>query len=353
MSDSKKPSQEKFDAEFDAFLRDENSRLAELYRKLPHPEPDASLDAHIRAQARRALFDREETATETHPSPKSLQRARRWLPALGVAATLVLAVGLAWRLAPWKATTREAASVAAVADGVPAQSQPASAPAPASKASSAPSEESARQQASADVPAPIPAPVPTYRHKLRPVITQETTPVPAQNVPKVDAKSVVSGSITAKAAAPALVAPVEEVKSAAPPMSLPSAEPSAASERKMAKSLPAPAPPAAPQRDAIENRAAAAQAFSTADASNGPPVAIEQDPSDPTRYHWAIPHDAATATSASGGIYPPDPPPLQAWVQIIHSMMNDGHLDAAKRALAELRARYPDYRVPADLRDLQ
>jgi len=41
-------SNEKFEREFEAFLNEEDSRLAALYRKLPQPEPDAKLDAAIR-----------------------------------------------------------------------------------------------------------------------------------------------------------------------------------------------------------------------------------------------------------------------------------------------------------------
>ncbi|HEX7915575.1 MAG TPA: hypothetical protein VF497_07490, partial [Rudaea sp.] len=98
MSDIKKPSQtganeHGFDAEFDAFLREDDSRLAALYRKLPHPEPDAALDARVRAQARRALNEGAEAAL-------ARPRARRWLPAFGAAATLVLAAGLVWRVMP-------------------------------------------------------------------------------------------------------------------------------------------------------------------------------------------------------------------------------------------------------------
>ena len=361
MSDPKKTSQEKFDAEFDAFLREENSRMAELYRKLPHPEPDATLDARVRAQARRALLDHDEAATESQPSPRSRARVHRWLPALGAAATLVLVAGLAWRLAPQKATTRENASVAVVADALPSQSPPTSAPAPALKPSTEPSQESARQRASADARAPTPAPASENRQKPRQTIVQETAPAPATSARKAaEEETNVHGAAAPEDAAPALATPADKAKpNAAAPMSLQSAQPPALLEREMAKSAPAPAPPpppaavAAPQRDAMENHPVTAQAFSTAAASGGPPVAIEQDPSDPTRYHWSIPGDAATAAPASSGTYPPDPPPPQAWIQIIHSMLNDGHLGAAKQALADLRARYPDYNVPADLRALE
>jgi hypothetical protein len=58
--------------------------LAALYARLPKAEPDAALDAAVLAQADRAV-------------PARRHRAR-WPVALGSAAVLVLAAGLAWQL---------------------------------------------------------------------------------------------------------------------------------------------------------------------------------------------------------------------------------------------------------------
>jgi len=44
---------DQFEREFEAFLADEESRLAGVYRKLPQPEPDARLDAAVKAMAHR------------------------------------------------------------------------------------------------------------------------------------------------------------------------------------------------------------------------------------------------------------------------------------------------------------
>lgn len=57
--------------------------LAALYARLPKAEPDAALDAAVLAQADRAVPAR---------------RRARWPVALGSAAVLVLAAGLAWQL---------------------------------------------------------------------------------------------------------------------------------------------------------------------------------------------------------------------------------------------------------------
>ncbi|HEX7915027.1 hypothetical protein [Rudaea sp.] len=74
---------------------------------------------------------------------------------------------------------------------------------------------------------------------------------------------------------------------------------------------------------------------------------VRPDPSAAARYRWEI------ADGTRSGTYPPDPPPLAAWVEIVRAMLHDGHRDAARRALADLRAHHPDFRVPSDLRGLE
>ncbi|HSE13277.1 MAG TPA: hypothetical protein VLB69_11640, partial [Rudaea sp.] len=90
-------SNEKFEREFAAFLNEEDSRIGALYRKLPQTEPDPRLDAAVRAMAHRAP-NPELAATPQIDS--SSPRRSRWLPALGAAAGVVLAAGIAFRLGP-------------------------------------------------------------------------------------------------------------------------------------------------------------------------------------------------------------------------------------------------------------
>jgi hypothetical protein len=87
-------SNEKFEREFEAFMNEEDSRLAALYRKLPQAEPDAKLDAAVRSMAHRALNPQLVAA----PRAPSQRRRARWLPAFGAAAGIVLAAGIAWRV---------------------------------------------------------------------------------------------------------------------------------------------------------------------------------------------------------------------------------------------------------------
>ncbi|MFT3792917.1 MAG: hypothetical protein QM741_18020 [Rudaea sp.] len=336
MSDVKKPAQTTsnghgFDAGFDAFLREEDSRLVTLYRKLPHPEPDAALDAYVRAHAHRALREDVDAA-----APAGKLRARRWLPTFGAAATLVLAAGLAWRLMPSASPTREAASGAATAPGA-TQGERAT-PMPATAA----------PPTSVDATA-------QYRHKLHRVIAGK--PESSATADNAGAEAKPAASIPAppsaidepaafppstKSAPPAAVAPPQR---AAEPAEVPEAETSLASVVAAAHQP--------PLREAADvERAVAAQAFVAGAAAGGSSFAIGPDPSSaPSRYRWEI---AATAAApARSGVYPPDPPPPAAWVEIVRAMLRDGRRDAARQALADLRARHPDFRVPSDLRGLE
>jgi hypothetical protein len=97
----------------------------------------------------------------------------------------------------------------------------------------------------------------------------------------------------------------------------------------------------------------AKQALSDIAAADEPPSKIELDGSGAARYRWEITGDARGSAGARSGVYPPDPPPLRTWLAIIRTMLRDGHHDAAKRALTDLRHRHPDYRIPDDLRGLE
>jgi len=116
MSDEKTRAQQQFELEFEAFLRNDEAQLAALYRKLPLAAPDAQLDARVRALAQRelALSDDGHTSgakadvEDANLTPTRMYlRHPRWLPALGAAAMLVLAAGIAWRMAPSAWTSRE------------------------------------------------------------------------------------------------------------------------------------------------------------------------------------------------------------------------------------------------------
>jgi hypothetical protein len=104
-----------------------------------------------------------------------------------------------------------------------------------------------------------------------------------------------------------------------------------------------------PHQASNENRAQAEQALSDGVVEAGPLPTIQPDSPGSARYRWEI----AAGAAMRSGVYPPDPPPPRAWVEIVRAMLRDGHRDAAKQALAELRSQHPDYRIPADLRGLE
>jgi len=352
MSDIKKPSQtgHGFDSEFDAFLREEDLRVAALYHKLPHPEPDAALDARVRAQARRVLDE------DVQMAPAGRSRARRWFPAFGAAATLVLAAGLTWRLMPPAAPKREAASVADMAAPAITQQAERAAPVPAPAAPA----QAAAPQTSVDAAT-------QYQRKLDRAMAAKPESSTAADKARAEAKPAANGALAAvpKPAAPAFTTP--------PASAEPDAFPQRKAEQPRAKSAPLPvaaaAPPPPPAAMKVEtappaptaaaapsqalreaasaDRAATTEAFADHATVGGSAFTVTPDPSVSARYRWE------TAAGTRAGIYPPDPPPLAAWVEIVRAMLRDGHLDAARQALADLRAHHPDFRVPPDLRGLE
>lgn len=183
---------EPFDREFEQFLREEASRVAAIYRKLPHAEPDARLDARVHARAREGIRDEPSFASPRRIGTAS-RRNRRWLPAFASAAVLLLAAGIAWRLGPqnWAQKDGMAVDVTAAASKVAA---PAIAPLPqpaGSTAIASPMQEAAVESGaaaanaaasapsaardSANTPAPLPA-AKSAAHIAAPAAPSGTTP---------------------------------------------------------------------------------------------------------------------------------------------------------------------------------
>lgn len=146
------------------------AELAALYRQLPLSEPGPTLDAAVLRAAAQALApgvespavlrERRKAARErgdwVHPkpvvsspaaSPSADGRSPRWLIALGSAASLVLAAGLAWHMrAPPPTTLAPAASdsAAPAQAALPSATTPAAAM-PTTEAAAAPPAEPVRQ----------------------------------------------------------------------------------------------------------------------------------------------------------------------------------------------------------------
>lgn len=288
------PPQQPLDAE-------ERALAALLPRPHGRAEPDADLDAQILGAARAAL----------HPKPAARRPRRSWIGPTALAASLVLAVGLAWQLRPPPALPVPAvAEDAASADSdmasmrafemppstptPPVQAKPMPLPPPAEAKVAAPS-----RNASSGIAAPAPAPV--------------APPPPAPPAPP----------------APVMVG---EAAAVAPQQA---AEPARAQAPVMAK---------AAASDAMRERAA--------ESGN---MAVE------TREEAQRAADAATLdtiiVSDPEGDVPPatadSPEVREAWLQRIGELLEQGKADEAKASLAEFRRRYPDATLPAELRKLE
>jgi len=279
---------------------DERALAENLARIGPRAEPSPALDARVLAAARDAVA-----------VPQ--RRQRRWPAVLGLAASLVLAVGLAWRLRP-----------------VPDAGPEAHVPTPAA---SVPAESAARND-TAEQPMADTSGLLAGDHDTTVVPNADTLP------PEAPAE-----------------APRPSASDSAPATSL--ARSKVAEDKSAAASQPAPAPPqqgstpieSPPPAPAAAADEAAPQAFEPA----APPVATES----------AVPaqasgDEATRAANAAGDEPSLEVPPAtadspavrDAWLQRIQALVDDGDVAGAKTSLRAFVLRYPDYTLPENLRAL-
>ncbi len=310
---------EKLERELESFLKENDSRVAVLYRKLPRPEPGAELDSTVLAMAHRAV------PASMHP------RRPRWLSAIGAAAMVVLAAGVAFRIGPqiWQSHTI--------------------------------------------------APAATHDESA----TKNVTKVHRQNEPLLAAPPPVSPVAEPAAALPAqaqadMVAKPEALppRSEAAPMRAPSAGRHAAPtppSQKVENAEPQPATPMAfpgralrkPAMDSVGPRLAVPakpQAMQANDASGA--AAAPESPSPQTAEQVARP--AAKTARAALRPYPltavrqwnrswstNEPQTREQWIAVIEHLLSEDRHDDAVQALAEFRERFPDDELPPDLRNLK
>lgn len=299
---------------------EERALAALLPRPLGRTEPGAELDARILAAARAA----------TEPAnAKPAVRRRSWIAPTAVAASLMLAVGLAWQLrppaSPYAGAQAEATASATGAGNDAMMARSIEAPPPP-----------------ADVIAPIAEPA-----QMKPM------PQPAQPLP--------SAQFARAPAAPPPAEPPLAAVAAAPPPAPPAPPAPVVMDTPAAASMPAPqaaeaarmAPPAmaksartdgflreragtagnAPTRE--QDKAAMAADATTLDTITVvDPTAEEPD------------EDVPPATADS-------PDVRDAWLRRIGELLKQGKADDARASLAEFRRRYPEAVVPQELRKLE
>lgn len=288
---------------------DERAIAAQLPRLHGRSEPDAVLDARILAAAHAAV---------SSPAPVA-RRRRGWIVPLTAAASVSLAVGLAWQLQP----------------------PPAPQAAPAEPVMSAAG--AAHEQGQAVVHAPDAVPPP-------PLADAIVRPMPAPMV-----RPPASASDTARIAREAAHAEVAADPVAAAPAFVPSPAPAV-----MADAVPvasAPPPPPAPPAPA---QAAMARTSSTLDTVIVGGTAVREQ-AKRTRNEAEATADAAVSEPFAKAMDEEDVPPAtmnapaarDAWLRRIGELQQQGRIDDAKASLAEFRRRYPDAVLPQELRKLE
>ena len=327
---------------------EERALRAQLPRLHGRGEPGPLLDASILSAARAA-------ATKAPPRP----RRRSWIMPLSVAATVTVAVGLAWRLQPpdaapafEQAASEYAASEQAASEQAAVEyvrpdvaSSVAAEPAAAPQAAGAAARISRIEAAPAAPELVAPASAPVQRkartHAVLPseqeLVTQAAPmsapaappppapPPPAPSVPRIATDSVASEAAMV-ADAPAPLSAPKPVASAAPPTSQIAARASAQQQAQVIAAEKDAAARMARSKLAASQaaRAAAAdvQAFEMAD-DEAPPVSMDM------------------------------PAAREAWLRRIIELLDQGETQNARESLAEFRRRYPNATLPPRLDALE
>ena len=264
---------------------EERALAQRLARVGPHGEPSPQIDARVLAAARAAL---------DAPLVSRHHRSRRWPVALGVAASLVLAVGVAWRLRPLPP-----GSTADLATPTHTTIQSNPAPAAAQATTAAPAAQAAPEAAS------------------EASIATESPP-PPETAPRRAAKTV-----------------------AAPPPAL---------DQQVDADVPAPEIPEAAAPAAAQSPQKSEAGQSTADAAMDASQTGELDPAATAQ---AQPEAADEPLDAMPPATADAPGVRDAWLFRIRALIDSGDVAGGRRSLHAFTERYPDYPLPEDLRALQ
>ncbi len=301
-------------------LTQEERALAARLARLGAPDgPPAALDARILGAAHDAVL-----------RAPARRRARRWPLAFGAAASVALALGIAWQLRPTDDTTQvfqesdmaraPRASGPSAADELP---MAADAAAPAVDAASA--ESSALPQASVAAPAAAAAPRQVAQPQQAPASAEERAAeaFPAQAQPAPPPAPPPPPPAAGNAASDIVFDAPAAVAAPAPPHEADALREASARERRASSEKAAAQDPELDQITVTGSRVARErEGFTDAELDDEPP---------------------ATADS---------PQVQRAWLQRIREMLAAGDRDGARASLEEFRRRYPRYALPDDLREL-
>lgn len=285
-------------------LTPEERDLAQRLARLGTPgAPTPALDSRILAAARAAVDG---------PAVPARQR-RRWPVVFGVAASLALAVGIAWQLRPLPDAAVEYSEA------------PAAAPMETTSAVAADAATVAPQDQAVDA-ADLPE-AGRRAHPQSPVAAaaEATRPAP-QAFPQTMQRKTTSDPEAAEA-----VAEMPPVAPAAPPPLPPS--PATATEEADATRV----------RDAAHRDSPAPQGVTGNRQDTGSLAPREAAATSVDEYGDQSIDDQPPATADA-------PEVRQAWLQRIRELIAAGETDAARASLDEFRRRYPDAVLPEDLR---
>lgn len=330
--------------------RERLDALVGAYRRLPKAEPSPAIDAAVLANARAAVTKRGRP---------------RWPGLLATAATLTVAVGLAWQLrtADRRIESEATQPVAPAAQSVPAPASAADgalrdAPAPVEDPATSDTALAKKSRAEAARPAAAPATAepavaaPARDPGAAPKALAE--PFPAQERKAESRQDEAMSGDKRGQAAPALPAearPIleERMREPAPEVdALPAPPPPA----------PAPAseaPVSAPAEREVQGKAAETSARpglrqpSAPAARDDARAATEATGSRREAATESAPSRAA-ANAALGAAALREP---RAWLEDIERLLREGRREQAIAELERFRAAYPDHELPRALRDLQ
>ena len=313
---------------------DANERaLAELLARDALPGPSPQLDARILTAARAAS---QPAASPRRPRP-------RWIAGMGIAATLLLAVGIAWRMrplpprAPVASEAPQAQMVRMVEPGAGAAATPAAVDEVAARQAPPPQPQPAAQDTKAEHESSVaadkasPAQSPVVFDEPSPMDAQ--APAPAPPPAPAPAMAPMANGMPAPAAAATQSAKMHAPTASATPEAYESVRP-----QEDARTL-----------DRIETTGSRIRRDVGADAASRDADAASLDA--------AAAADAAAEDGVPRALLDEEPPATadspqvqEAWLQRIRELLSAGETDAARNSLAEFRRRYPKYALPEDLR---